>query len=83
MSTDVASKSDLVAKFAKNTREEVRVSIDEFKGRKLINIRVWYMHPDTEAMLPGKQGMTLSVEKFDLLKTAIAQLGEKLNHEKG
>lgn len=75
---DVATKSDLVAKFDKKLGEEVRVSIDEFKGRKLINIRVWYTHPETKVMLPGKQGLTLSVEKFDVLRTAITQLGEKL-----
>lgn len=76
--SDSTTKTELIAKFEKKPGEEVRVSIDEFKGHRLINIRVWYTHPETREMLPGKQGITLAVEKIDALKTAVGQLAEKL-----
>lgn len=83
MSTNVEiTKSNLVAKFAKNGREEVRVSVDIYKGRPLINIRVWYMHMETGEFCPGKQGITLPIDKFDALQVAVTQLGIELKGNK-
>lgn len=76
MITDIPS--ELVAKFDKNNREQVRVSIDVFHGRKMINIRVWFQHLESEQWMPGRQGITLPVEKIDALDTAIAALKQKL-----
>lgn len=74
--TDV--KSDLVAKFAKNARGEfVHVSIDDFKGKKLVNIRVWYTH-ETGTLMPGRQGITISVDKFEAFRSAITEVSHKL-----
>ncbi|EYD75011.1 hypothetical protein Rumeso_03435 [Rubellimicrobium mesophilum DSM 19309] len=39
----------------KNSREELRVSLDEFKGHRLLNLRVWFEGDDGQ-MRPGKQG---------------------------
>lgn len=72
--------SEVVAKFEKNSREEVWVSIDEFRGRKIINIRVHYKG-ETGEWLPGKQGLALSVERYRDLAEAILQLGEKLRSD--
>ncbi len=72
-----ADGSEIVAKFEKNSREEVWVSVDDFRGRKIINIRVHY-RSDTGDWLPGKQGLALSVERYRDLAEAILQLGEKL-----
>lgn len=70
--------SQLVAHFAKNSREEVRISIDVFKGKKLVNMRVFYFNGDTDTYLPGKQGMAISVEKFDVLMTSLKLVQEQL-----
>jgi hypothetical protein len=69
--------SDVVAKFEKNSREEVWVSVDEFRGRKIINLRVHY-RSETGDWLPGKQGVALSVDRYRDLAEAILKLGEKL-----
>jgi hypothetical protein len=73
-----ATSSDVVAKFEKNSREEVWVSVDDFRGRKIINIRVHYKS-ETGQWLPGKQGLAVSVDRYRDLAAAILQLGEKLN----
>lgn len=70
--------TELVAKFDKNMREQLRISVDTFKGKKLINMRVWFQHLDSGQWMPGKQGLTLPIEKYDALKTAVDLLGEKL-----
>lgn len=71
------TQSELVAKFEKNSKEEVRVSVDEFRGRKIINIRVYYRDPSGQ-WLPGKQGVALSVDRYRDLADAVLQLGEWL-----
>jgi Transcriptional Coactivator p15 (PC4) len=67
----------LVAQFEKNSKEEVRVSIDDFHGRKLINLRVYY-RADGGQWLPGKQGIALGVDRYRDLADALVKLGEEL-----
>jgi Transcriptional Coactivator p15 (PC4) len=66
----------IVAQFEKNSREEVRVSIDDFRGHKIINIRAYYRSGDQ--WLPGKQGLALTVDRYRDLADAILKLGEEL-----
>jgi len=70
-------RGEVIAKFEKNSREEVWVSVDDFRGRKIINIRVYY-RSETGAWLPGKQGIAVTVERYRDLAEAILKLGEKL-----
>jgi hypothetical protein len=83
----VDDSSQLVAQFEKNFKEEVRVSIDDFRGRKIINIRVYY-RSDSGQWLPGKQGLALAVDRYRDLADAVLRLGEALQaqgllHSKG
>lgn len=59
-----------VATIRKSAREELRVSVDEFRGHELINLRVWFEGEDGE-IRPGKQGVALWIE---LLPELIAVL---------
>lgn len=74
--------SELVARFEKNSFEEVRISLTEFKGKDLIDIRVYYQPEGEEEMRPTKKGITISPEKFSELKKGIQSL-EKVLKEKG
>jgi hypothetical protein len=73
----MSETTQLVAQFDKNTKEEVRVSIDEFHGRKIINLRVYY-RSDGDQWLPGKQGLALGVDRYRDLADALVKLGEEL-----
>ena len=70
--------SELIATFEKNSREEVRVSIDEYMGKKLVNIRVFYKSEKGGEWLPGKQGVAVSIDRYRELAEAILKVGEKL-----
>ena len=59
-----------IATFRKNANEEVRVSIDDFRGHRLVNIRVWYTGPDGEPR-PGKQGVAIRIELLAELRAAL------------
>lgn len=69
--------SEPIAKFDKNSREEVRVSVDEYHGRKIINLRVYYRGPNEE-WLPGKQGLAVGVDQYRHLAGAVLDLGRWL-----
>ena len=70
-------ESILVAQFERNKKEEVRVSVDTFHGRKLINIRVYYKDDDG-TMKPGKQGIALGVDRYKDFAGAILAAGQHL-----
>ena len=74
--------SEVIASFEKNSMEEVRVSLTEFKGKELIDVRVYYQPEDGEEKRPTKKGITISPEKFPELKKAILAV-EKVLQKKG
>lgn len=57
----------------KNRTEEIRVTLDEFRGMTLLNVRVWYQADDGE-MRPGKQGIALRPESALAVADAIRKL---------
>ena len=59
-----------IACIQKNAREELRVSLENFRGHDIANLRVWYCADDGE-MRPGKQGVAL---RRDLLPDLIEAL---------
>ena len=71
----------LVAQFEKNKKEEVRLSVGNFHGRKIISVRVFYKDDDG-TWKPGKQGLAITVERYKDFAGAILQVGEHLK-EKG
>lgn len=60
--------------FAKNSREEIRLTLDTFKGAELVNIRVWYRDEGGDYR-PSKKGVAF---KLDLLPQVIAALHKAL-----
>jgi len=62
--------STLIAEFQKNTRERVRVSLTEYGGYKLVDVRAFYEDACTGEWKPGK-GLTLRRELLPNLKKAL------------
>lgn len=56
----------------KNSREEIRITAEHFKGRDIINFRVWYRDAEGE-MRPGKQGLAFRAELLPALVKALGQ----------
>ena len=53
--------SVLIARIRKNRAEELRVSIDRWRGVDLVNLRIRFLAPDG-SMRPGRQGVALRLE---------------------
>jgi len=73
--------SEVIARFEKNSFEEVRISLTEFKGKELIDIRVYYQPEGEEEMRPTKKGITISLDKFPELQKGLAALEKTLKEK--
>ncbi len=75
----ISPDAGLVARFAKNSREDVPVRLTEYNGHKLVDIRAWCEDADG-AMKPTK-GLTLRREclpdLLDAVKAAVAAAAQE------
>ncbi len=60
-----------VAEWDRNSREIVRVALDQYNGRHTINVRIWYC--DDGVVKPSKSGITLAVKHLPVLADAIGK----------
>lgn len=63
-----------LATIPKNAREEIRVSVDDFKGARLVNIRVWF--GDDADKRPGKQGIAFRLDLLPAVLDALKRAAE-------
>ncbi|HEY9161795.1 MAG TPA: transcriptional coactivator p15/PC4 family protein [Desulfomonilia bacterium] len=71
----MADESILVHSFMKNALEEVRVSVSTYKGKKYVDLRVYYQDDNGEYK-PSKKGIAISPELLPELENAIGKLKE-------
>jgi hypothetical protein len=64
----------IIAEIDKGKGEVIRVEVSEFKGKKLLNIRVWYTDAQGEKK-PTQKGITVAPESYEELKLAIEKAG--------
>jgi hypothetical protein len=73
----------IIADIQRNASEIVRVEVSEFKGKELINIRIWYMSIDPQngdqVYKPTQKGFALGIERFEELKNAVQRIGNYIN----
>jgi hypothetical protein len=62
----------VIAQWPKNVRETLRVSLDQFNGRDVVDVRCWYW---TEAgeLRPGRAGLTISTRHLPQLAKALSE----------
>lgn len=75
------SMGKIVATIEKNSREEIRVSVDDWKGYDLVSLRVFFRRKDGEP-LPTKKGITFDVKLLPEIIRALeaarkAAIGER------
>lgn len=68
----------VIHEFEKNSTESIRFTVSEFKGRELINIRVYYTDDDGE-LKPTKKGISFSTELFEEFLEGIDKLKKEVN----
>jgi hypothetical protein len=71
----------VIADIGKNSREIIRVEVSEFKGKELINLRIWYQTFDG-GYKPTQKGITLDLSQYGELEKAIAKIGQYVEDRK-
>ena len=63
--------SVLIKDIQLNSSEIIRIEVSEFKGKELINIRIWYQAVDGKSgdvvYKPTQKGVALNIAEFDKL----------------
>lgn len=69
--------STLIKDIQRNANEIIRIEVSEFKGRELINIRIWFQSVDDKGNVvykPTQKGVALNINEFKELKDGILKL---------
>lgn len=66
----------IIAQWPRNIRESLRVTLDEFRGRPIIDIRCWYWNEAGE-LKPGRSGITVSTRHLEQLAAAIVEAAKQ------
>ena len=72
----MAEESELISNYQKNSQEEFRFSITNFKGREYADIRIFY-EKDGD-YFPSKKGITVSLDTWNDFRNCIEQLNVAL-----
>ena len=71
------AEDKVVAQFKRNPTEEVRAGIKEFKGRRYLDVRIYYMDDQGE-WKPTRKGISLATDFMPELKNAVEALEKEL-----
>lgn len=74
--------SELIARIDRGIKEDIRVSLTEFKGKQYIDIRSYFQVEDGKDRVRTRKGITISVSMYPELKKAIAELEKVLIKKK-
>ena len=67
----------LITRMEKNSQEEIRFSLQEYRGTELIDIRV-YFDPGSGKMTPTKKGISIPLERFDEFVDCIENVRKRI-----
>lgn len=51
----------------------IRVAISDYKGRRVVDVRVWYQPKDSIEFVPSRKGVTFDADKLPAMADAISQ----------
>lgn len=68
-----------IAEFERNSKEVYKITLNEFNGKVLMDIRVWYRNAENQ-YAPGKKGVSLPADKVDEVIGAFQKIKE-LTHQ--
>ena len=67
----MAAEPKLIATVPRSATEQLQISINDYKGKSYLDMRIYYTTDDGLNWLPTKKGVTVSPENMELLKDAI------------
>ena len=77
MNAKLPAEPIVIGEFEKNSKDTLRISLNQFNGIDLISIRVFYRDKDGQ-LKPGKDGFSIKVDQFKQFAMLLADTGKKL-----
>jgi hypothetical protein len=74
---DFWDHEELIGKIVKNNREEIHIKKVEKKGKKYVDIRVFWFDGESDEFRPSQKGVTVAAESFNEFKELIAGIEEE------
>jgi hypothetical protein len=65
----------LIATFQKNSREQVRVVVKDFRGHQIVDMRAYWTKDGAE-WFPSKKGLAVTTDKLPMLLGALHKAAE-------
>ncbi len=72
---------NMLAMIPRSATEELHVQIKEYKGKKYVDLRIYYTTDNGANWSPTKKGVTVSPENLELLKTALEKAQKEFEGE--
>lgn len=69
----MAQEPKIIATIPRTATEQLQISINEYKGKSYLDMRIFYTTDDGATWLPTKKGVTCSPENIEILKDAVDQ----------
>ena len=77
----MADESKMLATIQRSETEQLQISLSTYKGKKYLNMRIFYTTDDGATWLPTKKGVTFAPDQLDLLTEAIEDARKELEAE--
>lgn len=74
----MAEDAKILATIPRNATEQLQISINSYKEKKYLDLRIYYTTDDGETWLPTKKGVTVSPDNLTLLKDAVETAMQEL-----
>jgi hypothetical protein len=66
-----ADHGELLGVIPKTQAAEVRVYVKTHKGRRVVDVRLWYVPAGSTDFVPTRKGVTFDASKIDRLRNAL------------
>ena len=73
------SDNKLISTIERSSTEQLQIAVKEYKGKKYLDLRIFYTTDDGASWLPTKKGVTISPNHLSILKEAIEVAASELD----
>lgn len=67
-------EDQLVAVLDRGPTQQVQIRLNEFKGKRYLDLRTFYLDENEEVYKPTRKGVSIPVELFEDLKDALKKV---------
>ena len=72
----------LIGSIPRSDREEIRVCLTEYRGKKKLDIRSWFCPDGKEEMVATKRGVAIPYEDLEQFSALLDEAREAINAER-